>query len=269
MASDKKVVVIFGATGAVGRSMLQFICKQQVLGSDIKVVAVSSDKSKCQELEKQFQIHTMTKDAKDIKQVQEVFDMHKEEGILSVVNLIGDYQYVPLTDMEEGDIMKLMQDNLVTSFNLLKIGCPILAESGGGNVACVGAAVVHYGIKHHEAWAAAKGAIEAMHRNAAATWAASNVRINCVAAGLIESPESSEISKDPMLGKASAEMYPLKRLATPDDIAWATCWLAHPKTTFCTGVALPVDGGLSCVQAEGLATAAAAKKETPSKRQRA
>jgi hypothetical protein len=35
-----------------------------------------------------------------------------------------------------------------------------LAAAGGGNVACVGAAVVHYGMKHHEAWAAAKGAVE-------------------------------------------------------------------------------------------------------------
>jgi NAD(P)-dependent dehydrogenase (short-subunit alcohol dehydrogenase family) len=45
-----------------------------------------------------------------------------------------------------------------------------------------------------------------MHRSAAATYAASNVRINCVAAGLVEAPESSEVSKDPEIGKASAEV---------------------------------------------------------------
>ena len=52
------------------------------------------------------------------------------------------------------------------------------------------------------------------------------------------------------------QLYPLKRLATPLDIAWAVAWLAHPKTTFTTGVALPVDGGLSMVQTAGLAMAA-------------
>jgi NAD(P)-dependent dehydrogenase (short-subunit alcohol dehydrogenase family) len=45
-----------------------------------------------------------------------------------------------------------------------------------------------------------------MHRSAAATYAASNVRINCVAAGLVEAPASSEVSKDPEIGKVSAEV---------------------------------------------------------------
>jgi hypothetical protein len=54
--------------------------------------------------------------------------------------------------------------------------------------------------------AAASPVIAAMHRSAAATYAASNVRINCVAAGLVEAPASSEFSKDPELGKASAEV---------------------------------------------------------------
>ncbi|WIA42114.1 hypothetical protein OEZ86_009388 [Tetradesmus obliquus] len=78
------------------------------------------------------------------------------------------------------------------------------------------------------------------------------------AAGACESPASSEVSKEPELGKASAELYPLKRLATPEDIAWASAWLVHPKTTFTTGCALPVDGGLTTCQAVGLAKPAAA-----------
>lgn len=51
------------------------------------------------------------------------------------------------------------------------------------------------------------------------------------------------------------QLYPLKRLATPEDVAWAVCWLVHPKTTFTTGAAIPVDGGLSLVQTTGLAMA--------------
>lgn len=46
----------------------------------------------------------------------------------------------------------------------------------------------------------------AMHRNAAATWASSNVRINCVAAGLMESPSSAEVSQVEETTKASAEV---------------------------------------------------------------
>lgn len=34
----------------------------------------------------------------------------------------------------------------------------------------------------------------------------------------------------------AVQLYPLKRIATPEDVAWAVCWLTHPKTTFTTGV---------------------------------
>jgi hypothetical protein len=56
--------------------------------------------------------------------------------------------------------IRSLQDNLATSFNVLKVGAPALAEAGGGNIACVGAAAVCYGMKNHEAWAACKGAVE-------------------------------------------------------------------------------------------------------------
>lgn len=46
-----------------------------------------------------------------------------------------------------------------------------------------------------------------MHRNAAATWASKNVRINCVAAGLMDAPSSAEVSQDDeQIAKASAEV---------------------------------------------------------------
>ena len=42
------------------------------------------------------------------------------------------------------------------AWNILKAGMHALAEGGGGSIVCAGAAVVHHGLKHHEAWAAAK-----------------------------------------------------------------------------------------------------------------
>eukprot|EP00879_Flechtneria_rotunda_P003878 GHRR01004118.1.p1 GENE.GHRR01004118.1~~GHRR01004118.1.p1 ORF type:complete len:149 (+),score=37.25 GHRR01004118.1:140-586(+) len=113
MASDKKVVIIFGATGTVGHAMLDMIVKEQVLGKDMKVVAVGNDKGKCAQIEKEFKIHTMTKDAKELKQVQEVFDMHKGEGIMSVVNLMGDYMITPLTEVDEKTLMQVVEVSLI------------------------------------------------------------------------------------------------------------------------------------------------------------
>lgn len=55
--------------------------------------------------------------------------------------------------------------NLPASFNVLKLAAPLLAgQPAGGAIVCVGAAVVHHGFKHHEAFAAAKGAVEALYK---------------------------------------------------------------------------------------------------------
>jgi NAD(P)-dependent dehydrogenase (short-subunit alcohol dehydrogenase family) len=59
--------------------------------------------------------------------------------------------------------------------------------------------------------AAAAAAVTAMHRNAAATWASKNVRINCVAAGLMDAPSSAEVSQDETTAAAAAEVRQISR----------------------------------------------------------
>lgn len=66
----------------------------------------------------------------------------------------------PITHQNELTCRLPLQENLVASFNILKCGAPLLAAAGGGSIACVGATVVQHGMKHHEAFAAAKGAVE-------------------------------------------------------------------------------------------------------------
>ncbi|GBF94967.1 hypothetical protein Rsub_07468 [Raphidocelis subcapitata] len=258
--TDKKTVIVFGATGTVGRALVKMLKDGHLGMAGIKIVAVGVDGEECKKLEKEMGVHTMCKDACDMKACQEVFDMHKGEGILGVVDTIGEFSYKPMADMTADDVMAVIKNNVPASFNIMKLAGPLMAEQGGGSIVCVGAAVTHHGIKHHEAFAAAKGAVESLFRNAAALYAPKNVRINCVAPGLIKHPASAGISLDPEMEKASRELYPMKRLATPEDVAHAICFLLHPLTTFTTGHAFPVDGGLCEVQVHGIAHHAAATK---------
>lgn len=91
----------------------------------------------------------------------------------------------------------------------------------------------------------------ALHRNAAATYATKNVRINCVAPGLINSPLAAQTLGDNAF-KRSAQLYPMKRIAEPEEVAHALAFLLHPKASFTTGATIPVDGGLSTVEPTGL-----------------
>ncbi|KIY95915.1 hypothetical protein MNEG_12048 [Monoraphidium neglectum] len=142
----------------MGHALTKMLKEGHMGMKDIKIVAVGIKEDECKKFEKEMGVHTMCKDACNFKQCQEVFDMHKQEGILGVVDTIGDFAYKPMADMTADDVMKVVQANLPSSFNILKLGAPLLAEAGGGSIVCVSAAVVHHGMKHHEAFACAKGA---------------------------------------------------------------------------------------------------------------
>ncbi len=69
------------------------------------------------------------------EQVQEVFDMHKDqEGIWAVVNCIGDYSHKPLKDTSQEEFRAMFELDVLTSFNILKVGGVWWGECGGGSV---------------------------------------------------------------------------------------------------------------------------------------
>ena len=94
------------------------------------------------------------------------------------------------------------------------------------------------------AYAASKGAIEAMTRCAAARYARDRIRFNVIAPGLIETPMSGRAVSDPAIRSYLATKQPLADgPGTPDDCAEAALYLCEPASRFVTGVVLNVDGG--------------------------
>jgi citronellol/citronellal dehydrogenase len=90
---------------------------------------------------------------------------------------------------------------------------------------------------------AARAGVEAMSRTLAVEWAGRGIRVNCVAPGLVA---SSGMAKYPpeldVLGQMTRHV-PLKRLATPEEIAWMVVFLASPAGAYVTGQTFTVDGG--------------------------
>jgi NAD(P)-dependent dehydrogenase (short-subunit alcohol dehydrogenase family) len=94
------------------------------------------------------------------------------------------------------------------------------------------------------AYAASKGAIEAMTMCAAARYARDKIRFNVIAPGLIETPMSGRAVSDPAIRSYLATKQPLADgPGTPDDCAEAALYLCEPASRFVTAVVLNVDGG--------------------------
>jgi NAD(P)-dependent dehydrogenase (short-subunit alcohol dehydrogenase family) len=139
----------------------------------------------------------------------------------------------------------VLEANLTSVYLVSKHAVPALRASGGGaivNLASVLGLVGGDADFATHAYAASKGAIIALTRAMAVTYAPERIRVNAIAPGLIATPMSARAQADERIVGRMAELQPLTgALGSPDDVAGAVVYLAG--ATFVTGQVLAVDGG--------------------------
>lgn len=98
-------------------------------------------------------------------------------------------------------------------------------------------------LPYRAAYCASKGAVDQLTRVLAYEWARYNIRVNAVAPTFVETPFTEKMFADPEFKKFVMDNIPLKRLATPVEVASAVCFLASDESSMITGAIIPVDGG--------------------------
>ena len=139
----------------------------------------------------------------------------------------------------------VMEANLTSVFLVCKHAVPALRRSGGGAIVNLASVLGLVGGDEDfstHAYAASKGAIVALTRAMAVTYASEGIRVNAIAPGLIETPMSARAQGDERILARMAELQPLTgALGAPEDVAGAVVYLAGAR--FVTGQVLAVDGG--------------------------
>lgn len=95
------------------------------------------------------------------------------------------------------------------------------------------------------AYNVSKAADFQLARNYAVEYGPDNVRVNCIAPGLIKTDFARALWEDPAAEKRVNQGTPLRRLGDPEDIAGAVVYLASPAGRYMTGQAMVVDGGVT------------------------
>lgn len=91
-------------------------------------------------------------------------------------------------------------------------------------------------------YAASKAAVEGMSRALAREIGNRNITVNCVAPGFIDTDMTKQLSEEQMA--TLLRQVPLARFGTPEDVAYATAFLASPQASYITGAVLHVNGGM-------------------------
>jgi len=145
--------------------------------------------------------------------------------------------------MEDWD--RVIRVNLTGVFVCMK--CEIeqmVKQDRGGSIVSTASAAGLIGIPGAASYNASKHGVVGLTKTVALEYATRNVRVNAVCPGFIETPMLDRVTdasvkiRDHLIG-----MVPMRRVAQPSEIGEAVAWLMSDKSSYVTGVALPVDGG--------------------------
>jgi len=151
---------------------------------------------------------------------------------------------LPFEKVDEAAFDAMLGTHLKGHFFLLQALAPAMAEAGGGAMVLVSSLFALRGSPNMPHYTAAKGALLGLGRALAVELGPKNIRVNVVAPGLIRTPmteKSAGYDKDFFTRRET--VIPLRRLATPEDVAASIAFLASPAAASLTGQCISPSGG--------------------------
>ena len=160
-----------------------------------------------------------------------------------IVSNVGGAVPRPFLQTSADDIEQAVHFNVSTAHALLRSAVPVMLEGGGGAAITMSSVAGVAAGRGLLSYGTAKGALIHYTRLAAQDLAP-RIRVNAIAAGIIETDATRVIADDPELRAQIEAMTPLRRLGTVQDVAAAVVYLASAAGAYLTGTILEVAGGL-------------------------
>ncbi|HEY8965580.1 MAG TPA: SDR family oxidoreductase [Candidatus Methylacidiphilales bacterium] len=152
----------------------------------------------------------------------------------------------PTTGVSEAGWNDTLAVNLTSAFLGAKHQIPELVKAGGGSLIFTSTFVGHTrSFPGVAAYAASKAGLIGLTQTLAVEYGAQKVRVNAVLPGAVDTPMFREKNESPEAQNGLANLHALKRVGLPEELAKAVLFLASDDSSFVTGTASLVDGGLS------------------------
>ncbi|XP_075557786.1 dehydrogenase/reductase SDR family member 4-like [Dermacentor variabilis] len=152
----------------------------------------------------------------------------------------------PVLDTPEAAWDKIFDINVKSAFLLTKEVVPHLEKRGGGSIVYVSSIAAYQSFPLLGAYSVSKTALLGLTRAVAEQVAPLNIRVNCIAPGIIKTKFSQALWKEQSIEDALLTQVPQKRLGTPEDCAGVVSFLVSDDARYVTGENVPVAGGFFC-----------------------
>ena len=208
---------------------------------------------------------------KEGHEVYGTFNSHPIESVqnfnthhLNVLDESIDFSFIPTTlhgliycpgTINLRPFARIQPSDFLQDFNLqvggavkvIQAALPALKNSGSASILLFSTVAVQLGLNFHTQVAASKGAIEGLTKALSAELAP-NIRVNCIAPSLTDTPLAASLLNSEQKMEANALRHPLKRVGCVNDISEMACFLLSNKSSWITGQILHVDGGMSSIK---------------------
>ena len=149
-----------------------------------------------------------------------------------------------MIDCSSEDYDEILNTNLKGTFNTIKPFLPSMIENNSGKIVIVSSVWGLNGSSCESLYCASKAGQIGFMKSLAKELAPSNINVNCVCPGLIDTDMNKSLSHEEL--KAILEEIPLNKIGTPEDVANAIYFLSSDDANYITGQSLTIDGGWTC-----------------------
>ncbi|MDP8913029.1 MAG: SDR family oxidoreductase, partial [Pseudomonadota bacterium] len=243
-----KVAVITGSSRGIGRAIAEAMADQGA-----KVVISSRKAESCEEAARGINDKHGAGSAVVIpanisskEALQNLVDETRRQlGRIDILvcNAASNPYYGPMSGISDDQFRKILENNVIANHWLIQMVAPEMIERREGSIIIISSIG---GLKASAvigAYNISKAADFQLARNLAAEFGPHQVRVNCIAPGLIRTDFARALWENPDTLKAVTRHSPMQRIGEPHEIAGAAVFLAAPASTFMTGQAIVVDGG--------------------------
>jgi NAD(P)-dependent dehydrogenase (short-subunit alcohol dehydrogenase family) len=166
---------------------------------------------------------------------------HNNAGI-SGFGIAGD-AYTLTAEYPEERWHQVIAVNLTGVWLCMKYELQQMRTQGGGAIVNTASGAGLVGSRGMSAYVASKHGVVGLTKTAALEYAQQGIRVNCVCPGVIQTPMTERVLRDPAR-QAQITARPMGRVGAPEEVAEAVVWLCSDAASFVTGHAMSVDGGL-------------------------